>query len=153
MPLAISFEHICDVNVQVATPLEFGDTGLGERRIIDITGGTITGPKFAGRVRPGGADFQIIRANGLAELHARYTIEDEAGQMVYVENDGIRFGPKDALEKIKRGEPVDPTLIYFRSFPRFETSVVEYQWLMQSLFVATGIRRPDAVELSVYRFQ
>lgn len=153
MPLPVNFEHICDVRVLVATPLEFGNTGLGERRIIDITGGTISGPKFNGRVRNGGADFQIIRANGLTELHARYTIEDEAGNMVYVVNDGIRFGPKEALDKIKRGEPVDPALIYFRSFPRFETSVGKYAWMMESLFVATGVRRPDAVELSIYRFE
>ena len=153
MTLPVSFEHVCDIRVLVATPLEFGDTGLGERRIIDITGGEISGPKFSGRVRPGGADFQIIRDNGLTELHARYTIEDDAGALIYVVNDGIRFGPKEALEKIKRGEPVDPALIYFRSFPRFETSAKNYEWMMQSLFVATGVRRPDAVELSIYRFE
>lgn len=152
MPLPINFEHVCDVRVLVAAPLELGHTGLGERRIIDITGGSITGPGFNGKVRPGGADFQIIRDNGLTELHARYTIEDDKGKLVYVVNDGIRFGPKEALEKIRRGEPVDPALIYFRSFPKFETSAPEYDWMMQSLFVAPGVRRPDAVELSIYRF-
>ncbi len=153
MPLPISFEHVCDVRVLVAKPLEFGDTGLGERRVIDITGGTVTGPKFTGCVRQGGADYQIIRDNGLTELHARYALEDEASKLVYVVNDGIRFGPKEALDKIKRGEPVDPALIYFRAFPKFETSAPEYEWMMQSLFVCTGVRRPDAVELSVYRFE
>ncbi len=153
MPAPISFEHVFDVRVLVATPLEFGNTGLGERRIIDITGGTVRGPKFNGQVRAGGADYQIIRDSGLTELHARYTLEDSAGRLVYVVNDGIRFGPKEALEKIKLGQPVDPALIYFRAFPKFETAEPNYEWMMQSLFVCTGIRRPDAVELSVYRFE
>lgn len=151
MPIPIALEHICDLRVEVATPLEFGNTGSGERRIIDITGGTITGRKFSGTILPGGADFQIIRNNGLTELHARYVIKHDDGTLVYVVNDGIRFGPQDALAKIKRGEPVDPSLIYFRSFPRFETSSEKYSWMMESLFVAAGARRPDAVELSVYR--
>lgn len=152
MPVPVHFEHVFDVRVLVAKPVEFGNTGLGERRIIDIVGGTVQGPKFNGVVRNGGADFQIIRDNGLTELHARYSLEDNDGKLVYVVNDGIRFGPKDALDKIKHGEPVAPALIYFRAFPKFETSAPEYEWMMQSLFVCTGVRKPDAVELSVYRF-
>lgn len=151
MPIAIDFEHVCDVVVKVAAPLELGNTGLGERRIIDILGGTIEGPRFNGKVRPGGADFQIIRENGLTELHARYTIESDDGAIVYVVNDGIRFGPREALDRIRRGQPVDPALIYFRAFPKFETSSEKYRWMMESLFVASGQRRPDAVELSIYR--
>lgn len=150
MTIDISLEHVCDISVDVAKPLEIGDTGLGERRIIDITGGRITGPRLNGRVRPG-ADFQIIRPNGLTVLHARYVIEADDGALIYIENDGLRFGPKAALDKIKRGEPVDPALIYFRSVPRFETASPAHAWLMQSIFVCSGVRTPKTVELSVYR--
>lgn len=150
MPMPVSLEHVFDVSARVAKPLEFGDTGLGERRVIDITGGAVSGPRLAGRVLPG-ADFQIIRASGLTELHARYAIQAEDGALIYVVNDGIRFGPKAALDALKRGEPVDPDLIYFRSVPRFETSAPKYSWMMESIFIASGARRPDAVELCVYR--
>lgn len=150
MAIDISLEHVCDISVEVAKPVEIGDTGLGERRIIDIVSGRVSGPRFNGRVRPG-ADFQIIRPNGLTVLHARYVIEADDGTLIYVENDGIRFGPRDALDKIKRGEPVDPALIYFRSVPRFETASPAYAWLMQSIFVCSGVRTPKTVELSVYR--
>ena len=44
-------------------------------------------------------------------------------------------------------ETVDPALIYFRSTPRFETAAPEYRWLMQSLFICSGARFPDRVEL------
>ncbi len=143
-------EHVCDLAVRVATPLAIGEIGTGVRRVVDILGGDVTGPRLAGRIRPGGADFQILRPGGLAELHARYVIEATGGGLIYVENTGIRFGPADALARLNRGEAVDPGLIYFRSVPRFETAAPQLRWLMEHIFVASGVRRPDRVELAVY---
>lgn len=143
--------HVGDLAVIVGTPREVGETGAGQRRVIDILGGTVSGPRLSGRILPGGADYQVIRASGLTELHARYVVELDDGAVVYVENTGLRFGPAAALEKIRRGEPVDPALIYFRTVPRFETAAADYAWLGQHIFVASGIRRPDRVELSVYQ--
>jgi len=143
-------EHVFDLAVRVAPPLAIGDIGTGVRRVVDILGGDVVGPRLAGRIRPGGADFQILRPSGLAELHARYVIEAADGALVYVENTGIRFGPAAALERLNRGEPVDPGLIYFRSVPRFETAAPDLRWLTQHLFLASGIRRPDRVELAVF---
>lgn len=151
MPNPPSLEHVCDLSVLVGVPLEIGDTGEGVRRVIDILGGTVSGPSMNGRIRPGGADYQVIRSDGLTELHARYTLELDDGATVYVENSGLRFGPAEALERLRRGEPVDPSLIYFRTAPRFETATPAYAWLRKHLFVATGARRPDRVEVSVFR--
>jgi hypothetical protein len=151
MPIATSLDHICDVAVKVAKPFEIGDVGTGERRIIDILGGSIAGPKFSGKVLPGGADFQIIRPNGFTILEARYAIEANDGALVYVENNGVRFGAPDVMAKIKRGEPVDPAQVYFKSVIRFETAAEQYRWMMESIFVCSGARRPDAVELSIFR--
>lgn len=144
-------EHAFDASVEVGTPQEIGETGLGLRRVIPISGGAIGGPLLTGRIRPGGADFQIIRASGLTELHARYVIEASDGSLVYVVNDGIRFGPPEALDRLRRGLPVDPGLIYFRSAPRFETAAPHLAWMTTSLFVASGARHPDRVVLSVFR--
>ena len=66
------------------------------------------GEGINGKVLPFGADFQIIRPNELIELEAKYAFETDDGAVVYVENKGIRFGPVDLLQKLKRGEPVDP---------------------------------------------
>jgi hypothetical protein len=146
-----ALEHVFDVAVEVAPPLTIGDTGAGVRRIVDIVGGVVSGPRLHGRIRPGGADFQLIRPDGTAELQARYVIEAADGALIYVENQGIRTGPADALAQLNRGEPVDPGLIYFRTTPRFETAAAPHRWLMQHIFVACGIRRPDRVELQVFR--
>jgi hypothetical protein len=143
--------HIADLLVTVGEPIEVGQTAAGFRRLIPITGGVARGPEIRGSILPGGADFQIIRHDGVAELHARYAIRTEDGAVLYIENNGLRHGPAEAMERLRRGEPVEPGLIYFRSAPRFETGAVEYQWLARHLFVAEGVRRPDCVELAIYR--
>ena len=151
MAQPINLEHVFDLSVAVAHPFELGEIGLGERRIIAIDGGLASGPRLNGRILPGGADFQIIRPNGLTELHARYVIEAHDGALIYVENNGIRFGALEDIARLKRGEPVPPERIYFKAVPRFETSAPAYGWMMEAIFLCTGIRKPASVELSVYR--
>jgi hypothetical protein len=83
-----------DARIAVAPPCSVGPTRTGERRVIAITGGTVAGPGLSGRVLPGGADFQTIEADGLTLVHARYVIKAADGALVYVENTGLRFGPR-----------------------------------------------------------
>ncbi len=138
------------LRVSVAAALELGETQAGRRRVIPITGGSIDGPLLAGRVLPGGADWQIIRSDGCAELEARYTIEAEGGALVSVINRGLRHGPPEVIARLAAGEPVDPAAYYFRCAPVFETAAPALLWLTRSLFISSGVRRPDAVEISVY---
>src|SRR5262245_31850240 len=92
-----------------------GNTPYGERRIIGILSGTVEGPRLNGRVLPGGADWQIVRADGVVHLHARYTIETHAGGQILVDAEGYRHGPTEVMERLARDETVDPTLYYFRT--------------------------------------
>ena len=149
--IAPKLEPVFRLSVEVAKPLEVGDIGWGERRVIDITGGTVSGPAGKGRILPGGADYQIIRPGGLTELRAHYTIELDNGVLVYIENLGIRFGAPDALARIRRGEPVDPSEIYFRCTPRFETGSKDHAWLMTHIFLGVGERRPTEVQIDVFK--
>ena len=121
-----------------------------ERRIIDITGGEVSGPKLSGRILPGGADWQIIRADGVAVLEARYTIEADGGALVYVQNFGYRHGPADVLAQLFQGEDVDPARYYFRGAPVFETSAPALDWLNRTIAVCTGVRTPERVILDFY---
>ena len=142
--------HIADFSVAVAMPVVIGEVAAGLRRIVAITGGTATG-RIAGTIDAGGADFQILRReDAAAELEARYTVRTHDGAMIYVVNHGLRYGPKDVMDALARGEQVDPAKVYFRAAPKFETGDERYRWLTQRLFVATGVRRPDTVELRIY---
>lgn len=142
--------HAFDVEAEVEAPIEIGETPLGARRMILISRGRVSGPKLAGTLLPGGVDYQIIRPGGLADIHARYGIETPSGARVYVENTGIRHGPPEAMEKLRRGEPVDPAVIYFRATPRFETADPALSWMMRSIFVCSGARFPDRVLLRMF---
>jgi hypothetical protein len=143
--------HVADLAVRVAQPMEIGRISGNLRRVIPIAGGEVFGPRIRGKVLPGGADYQTMRADGVTELEARYVIEIDGGGLVYVENSGVRYGPPELMEKLRRGELVDPALIYFRTAPRFETAAPGYEWLMQNLFVCAGARYPDRVEMRFFQ--
>jgi hypothetical protein len=146
----LKLEPLLRAEITLAPPQELGETPLGRRRIIPITGGSFRGDRLAGRVLPGGADWQLIRADGVAELDARYTLETEDRALIYVRNFGYRHGPAEVIQRLAAGEPVDPSLYYMRTTPRFETGAERYKWLNRIVCVATGARRAAAVELEVF---
>jgi len=148
---SLQTEFVFRLFVDVAAPVSVGETGLGVRRQITINGGELRGPNMRGKILAGGADFQIIRPNGLIDLVARYVVEMDDGALLYVENTGIRTGPREALERLTRGEAVDPSLIYFRTVPKFETGSDKYRWMMQTLFVASAQRHQAQVIIDVYK--
>ncbi|PUE27813.1 hypothetical protein B9Z39_08685 [Limnohabitans sp. JirII-29] len=149
---APTLEHVCDLAVTIDAPVEVGTTAMGLRRMIPITGGTVTGPRMQGRIVPGGADFQLIVGDGTqAHLDARYVLELDDGTRVFVQNKALRVASAEDSAKIRRGEPVDPTRVYFRCQPSFEASTPQWSWLAEHQFIGVGLRLPDAVHLSFYK--
>jgi hypothetical protein len=132
-------------SVEVAEPQLVGAVPHGVRRVIPILGGTVRGDGWTGRVLPGGADFQLIVHAGYAELDARYVVETDGGDLVFVQNQAVRAGPPELMQRIAQGEPVDPAQIYFRCQPRFETASTALGWINERLFVGAGARQPDRV--------
>jgi hypothetical protein len=149
MPL-VSEQPIFTIHSPLGEIQKLGNTPYGERRIIDIHGGTVEGPKLKGKVLPGGADWQIVRSDGVVHLTARYTIESDTGGLVLVNSEGYRHGPPDVMERLARDETVDPSLYYFRAFMRFETSDPKAIWLNRILAIGRGARSKGAVRLEVF---
>jgi Protein of unknown function (DUF3237) len=137
--------------VQVGAPLDLGETQNGHRRVVPIQGGIVSGPRLQGSIVPGGADWQILHPGGSASLDARYTIETDQGALIYVVNRGVRHGPPEVLERLNRGERVDPGSYYFRSVATFETSAEECAWLTRAIILGVGERYPDAVVLRFWQ--
>ena len=151
MAPTLETKYVFTITARIAEVTTAGDIGHGVRRIIPIIGGEVRGPDINGKVCAFGADFQIIRPNELIDLEARYAFETDDGAIIYIENRGIRFGPVELLQRLKQGEPVDPKLIYFRTTPKFETSVEKYRWLMEYLFVGSAARHSDRVVIDVHQ--
>jgi hypothetical protein len=140
-----------EIAVEVGTPLDLGQTQNGHRRIIPILGGLVSGPLLNGRILPGGADWQILRPDGAADLDARYTIQTDGGALIYAVNRGLRHGPAEVLQRLNRGEQVDPGSYYFRSGAAFETSAPEYAWMTRSIIVGVGERYPNKVVIRFWQ--
>jgi Protein of unknown function (DUF3237) len=148
-PPALAF--VVAAHVTVDRPLDLGDVGKGGRRIVPITGGEFFGPRLRGKVVPGGADWQIIRTDGVAELEARYTLETDDGALIYVRNHALRHGPAEVLAALATGRSVDPSSYYFRGATFFETGAARYEWLAKHVIVCTGEREPAGVKLRFYQ--
>src|SRR5262252_9761458 len=149
-PVTPKLEPLFRAVVEIAAPISVGMTPLGERRIIPITGGHFEGEQLAGEVLPGGADWQLVRADGSALLEARYTLRTRDGALVYVRNRGVRSGPPEVLARLARGEAVDPASYYFRTVPQFETGAPQYAWLNDLLAVCSAARALGAVTLDFF---
>ena len=149
-PVAPRLELITRVRATLAEPLELGQTPWGRRRVIGVTGGEFDGPLLTGKVLPGGADWQIVHEDGTASIDTRYTLECHDGALISVATRGCRRGPREVLERIVRGEPVDPSEYYFRVSIQYETSAPAYEWLNWVVAVASAIRLADQVVYDAY---
>lgn len=150
-PAAPSLEYALRLHVLIGAPQELGMVNGVRKRVIPITGGTVDGPRLQGGILPGGADWQSIRADGTAELFARYSIEATDGTIISVTNAGYRHGPAPVLARIAAGDEVDPALYYFRTAPRFEVSGDSpHGWMGRTLFLCTAARFRDHVRLDVF---
>lgn len=128
----------------------------GGRRVIAITGGRITpaeaGSPFRGRILPVGEDWQWARADGTLELVAHYVLELDGGERIEVQAEGLRHGPAEVLERLARGEPVDPREYYFRTAVRLRTDAADpaIERVNRLVLVCAGERRDRLVCLSFY---
>jgi uncharacterized protein DUF3237 len=131
------------LQVVVPPPQKLGAVPQGTRAIAPITGGTFEGPRLRGKVLPGGADWTLLRSDGVLELDLRLSLETDDGALIGLTSFGLRHGPPDVLAALARGETVDPSRYYFRTAPRFETSAPQYAFLNRVVAISTGDRRAD----------
>ena len=137
--------------VEVGEITSLGATPTGERRVVPITGGSFESDEgWRGQVLPGGADWQLLRSDGVLEVDARYVLQDERGARVQVISQGLRHGPPEVIAALARGEAVDPSRYYFRTAMCFETSAAALQHLNFIIAVGIGAREARLVRLNVF---
>jgi hypothetical protein len=136
----LDLELVMTLHVKIAPALEVGEVGAGFRRVIPITGGSFEGPAIRGEVVPGGADWNLTRPDGVAEVWARYTLRADDGVLVGVTNAGLIVPQPDGS-------------LYARTTPQFEVAGERYAWLQRSIFVGTliPVASGGAVQLQFFR--
>jgi hypothetical protein len=139
------------LEASVGELLDLGITTRGRRRIVPLTGGTFSGPEIRGTLVPGAsADWQTVLSDGTALGDIRYTLQTDAGDVLYVRSRGVRHGPADVLARLGRGEDVDPSEYTFRTSTQIETAVPQLDWLNKGVFIGVGGRRPGGVVYETY---
>ena len=129
---APTLEFAFEETVTLGTAIPVGNTALGKRNIVPITGGTFEGPGIKGTVIPGGWDWQLTRADGCTQIKADYMLKTDDGVVINVVNAGALCPPKDGKPAAVRTEAV------------FEAPLGKYEWLGQTAFVGTLELAADA---------
>jgi len=143
-------EPVFEVEVELGPLEDHGLTRVGHRRVVPITGGTVRGA-LEGRILPGGADWQVLRADGAVDVDARYTVETDDGALVLVHSRGVRSGTPHVLEQLLRGEDIEPGAYYFRTVLTLETSSPRLVPLQNVILVTVAARTADRVRYQAYR--
>ena len=120
-------------------------TQTARRVVIPITGGTFEGPGLKGTILCGGADYQMVRADGSrTELDAIYEICTHDGTLIHVRNSGA------VVTTV--GDDGRRTTT-FRTTPRFEVDIHSpYAWLGEGCYTCEpDFSQPfDGIVLNVF---
>lgn len=147
----IKTEPLFTLTLDVPPILDLGATPYGIRRIAQVTGGRFEGPKLTGKVLPAGSDWLLLRPDGVLRLDVRLPLRTDDGHLISMAYSGFRHGPKDVMERLNRGDSVDPALYYFRATPYFETGSDKYGWLNNICSIATGQRSASGPTYHVFQ--
>jgi hypothetical protein len=148
---APSLTLVYRLDAVLGEPLELGEVSLGRRRIVPQIGGTFEGPDMKGKLLPGvSADWQILLPDGTALGDIRYTLQTDAGALLYVQSRGVRHGSPEVLERLGRGEDVDASEYTFRTSTQIETASRELAWLNKGVFISVGGRSAGGVAYATY---
>lgn len=128
-------EYLCTVRCGLAEAQHIGNGPYGVRQIIPLRKGTIKGPKINGEVLPFGADWILVRPDGIIELDVRATIKTDDGEHIYVHYKGL----------------IDQSNGYYRTAPVFETGSEKYSWLNKSIYVGVGQLGEAEVTYEIYK--
>ncbi len=147
----IKTEHLFTVTISVDPLQMLGATPFGERRIAKITGGQFEGARLKGTILAGGGDWLLGRNDGILQLDVRMVLETHDDALIYMTYRGLRHGPAEVIERLNRGEEVDPADYYFRTAPFFETGAAQYAWLNGVVSIATGYRTASGPTYEVFQ--
>lgn len=145
-------EFVYEAGGDLEAPREIGQVFDGARRIIPIkSGGYVKGPGISGKLMGNSADWQLTRPDGVTVADAIYAIETDDGALIQIRNKGLRHGPPEVMDRLRRGEDVDPAEYYFRTVPEFIAPRGRYEWMNRSIFICSGARYKAGIKLWVWR--
>ena len=145
-------DYAFTIGIELSKATYIGPSNTGQMRAaVYAVSGTVEG-RISGRVVPmSGGDFPLVRADGVLDFDAKYLLELDDGTPVMLHNRGYRWGSAEAMDRLKRGEPVDPGEYYMRASPRFDVPAGPHEWLNRYLFVGIAEKLPGANRIHYFQ--
>lgn len=125
---------------------------VGGRRVVNVPGGTVRGPKINGTIVAPAGDWLYSMPDGSARLDVRLTIKTDDNELIFMEYGGVQAFSKEASERLTKGEALTHADGYFLTAPRFTTASIKYGWLnhVQAVGKMVSVQRGRAVTYDIF---
>ncbi len=150
MPNEPQLEFLYEISAYLESPIAIGENPHGNRQIAPVAGGSFEGPRLQGKVLPGGADWLLIRPDGVSEIDVRATLQTDDVALIYVTYRGYLTKILELFPRWAAGEQIPHEEYYFVITPYFETSAAQYAWLQQVVAIGLGSLIPGGVSYQVF---
>jgi hypothetical protein len=123
------------ITLDISATHDVGNTPYGHRRLLDVSGGTITGDRLTGSVETRGLEYELTLANGVVEYQGINILKTGDGSRIFVRSCGV--APDEGSTP--------------RVIPDFEaTTSGSYAFLNTGKYVATRVATAGKIQLDVY---
>jgi hypothetical protein len=144
---SVELSELMLITIQVRPIVDLG----GGRRYVAFEEGRFEGRDgLAGTVLEGGVDWQTVRADGVLEIDAHYTLQTETNEAIEVVSQGVRKASESVAARLMQGDQVGPDEYYFRTLVRLATAAPRLSWLNDLIAVSTGDRERNTVRIHVH---
>jgi hypothetical protein len=147
------FEYAFTITLTLGEVHWVRPTSQGSTRgAVYVASGTVDGPEIRGMVIPqSGADWPLLRPDGVIDFDARYLLRTDDGVVIYMQNRGFRWGPREVMAAMRRRESVDPDSYYMRTAPKFDAPEGRYEWLSRYVFVGIAEKTPEGNSIAYFK--
>ncbi|MFN3231117.1 MAG: DUF3237 domain-containing protein [Alphaproteobacteria bacterium] len=157
--MTLNSEFLCQADIELHEGAPMLTPSIWHtRRVSNIVGGQITGPRLSGRILQSGADWSRsgVLEDGTVStmLDVRSVWETDDGAQIYVTYGGRLVIPAAIIKDFVdpgQVEDIDPAEYYFRTLPTFETGAPQYDWLNHIVAVGIGQRTPKGVRYRIFQ--
>jgi len=128
---------------------------VGARRVVNVSGGTLRGPKINGTLVAPSGDWLYNMPDGSSRLDVRLMVKTDDNELIFMEYGGVMAFPKDAAERLNKGELVTHADGYFMVAPRFTTASDKYAWLnhVQAVGKMVSLQRGHTIKYDIFEMK
>lgn len=138
--LAASHLMTLSLTVNAKASQVIGNIGSGNRMIAPIAGGNFSGNLLNGKVLPGGADWVLLRDDGVLKIDVRLVLETVESALIYLTYQGRFLASQQVMARLNAGEELSPDEYSLAVTAKFETGHPDFRWINDAVVVATGVQ-------------